>query len=51
MHARGFRPTGIVMEDYEIRIVLKQNFDWNGKDSDPLPDRIELYGLPVKVQS
>lgn len=50
IESRGYKPNGIVMRDDEIRIVLKQNFDWDGDDRDPLPDKIELFGLPVKVQ-
>jgi hypothetical protein len=50
IETKGFKPTGIVMRDDEIRIVLRQNFDWDGDDEEPLPERIELFGLPVKVQ-
>lgn len=38
------------MRDDEIRIVLRQNFEWDGTDSEPLPERIEIFGLPVQVQ-
>lgn len=48
LETQGYKPDGIILRVDEARIMLKQNFDW--EEGDPLPENIQLFGLPVKVQ-
>lgn len=48
LEAEGYKPDGIILRIDEARIMLKQNFNW--EEGDPLPENIQLFGLPVKVQ-
>ena len=48
LREQGYQPDGIVLLKHEARILLSVNFAW--KDGDPMPENIELFGLPVTVQ-
>jgi hypothetical protein len=45
--AKGCMPDGMVLREDEVRYILETYFDY--KRGDPLPDRLEIMGLPVKV--
>jgi hypothetical protein len=48
LESQGYKQDGIVLLKNEARILLSVNFNW--KDGDPMPENIELFGLPVTVQ-
>jgi hypothetical protein len=48
LESQGYKPDGIILLKDEARILLQLNFSW--KDGDPMPENIELFGLPVTVQ-
>lgn len=50
LREQGYRPDGIILEEHEARKLLKINFNAELDDDMPLPSRIELFGLPVKIQ-
>ena len=48
LESQGYKPDGIVLLKHEAILLLRMNFSW--RDGDPMPQNIELFGLPVTVQ-
>jgi hypothetical protein len=48
LRAQGCEPDSMILKEDETRYILETYFDY--KRSDPLPEKLEIMGLPVKVR-